>query len=345
MSKLLKNKFPLVSVVIVTMNGLRHLKRCLPSLACISYEPIEIIIVDNNSTDGSLDYIKKEFPRAKIISNVINKGFAEANNQGLYLARGAYVLLLNNDTEVTANFLEPLVEALQNDPRLGAVQSKIHLMDRPNSLDATGSFLTRTGFLAHEGIHEIDRGQYDNPRDIFSPKGACVLLKKEVLHEVGFFDDIFFAYFEETDLFWRFWLAGYRVSFIPSSVIYHAMGATSAKLKTDFIEFHSFKNRILSLYKNLSNWHLWSILLPHGFVVVVVGFVFLISGKFLRARGVFKALLWNVRHWSDNHEKRRQVQLRVRKVSDSQIFPIILKSQSWQSRYKNFTGYFGIKHR
>lgn len=323
-------KRDLVSIIIVNWNGIEHLKKCLPSLTGQSYKKIEIILVDNGSRDGSVDFVKKYFPKIKIIKNKKNLGFAEGNNIGYKYCNGEFILFLNNDTKVTPDFLIKLLKPLKNNPTIGGVQSKILFMDDPKRLDAVGSFLTNTGFLYHLGVYKIDSPKFNKEIDIFSAKGACMCFKRQVLEEVAINGDIldsrFFAYFEETDLCHRVWLLGYRIVYVPSSVIYHKYGATSQRLRKPFIEYHSYKNRIAAYIKNLGFINLLKILFLHLVSVQALSLVFMLRGKLTIFLSIQRAILWNILNIKETLEYRKIVQNKIRTVKDDIIFPQIVKN-------------------
>jgi len=327
---------PLISILIVNYNQKGYTKACLESLNQITYKNIEIIVVDNNSTDGSREMLKKfknsKFParggqaKLQIIENGENLGFAGGNNAGYKRARGEYVLLLNNDTKVTPGFLEPLVEDMQKDKKLGIVQSKMYVMDRPRYLDSVASYLTFTGYLYHEGYLAKDVGQFDELKYALSVKGACMLVRKSAL-KLGLFDEDYFAYFEETDLCWRTWLLGYKVAFEPKSVIYHKMGATSGKMNNWFIQFHSFKNRIRTILKNVSLGTLVWMMPVHLFVSLGFMCYLLVTGRFGGVASIVRAVVWNVSNISDTLRKRKKVQS-LRKLDDREVFKYTLNNPS-----------------
>jgi hypothetical protein len=343
----MKNE-PLVSIIIVNLNGKKWLEKCIPSIFDSNYpqNKIEIIIVDNGSVDGSVDFVRNKFSRnyqIRIIELDKNYGFAKPNNMGIRYSNGKFILFLNNDTIVTKNFLRNLIKIMLSNPKIGACQSKILLMENRNILDATGSFLTQTGFLIHEGLRQKDKGQYNKIREIFSTKGACMLARREILDKVGFFDEDFFAYFEETDLCWRIWLAGYSIVFVPDSVIYHKMGATTTRMNISFIEYHSFKNRICSLIKNLNNINLIKILPVHIFLCCGVCVLYIFMLKPCNAIAIMRAILWNFMNIRHTLEKRNIVQKRIRKVSDNQLFSTNMKKTDIGYFLKLAMSYCSIK--
>lgn len=317
---------PLVSIIIINWNGSMLLKKLLPTLKRINYKKTETIIVDNGSTDDSLIYLNKYFPEFKIIRNKTNLGFAEANNQGIKKSKGEMVLFLNNDTQVTKNFLTVLVNRLKKDEKMGACQPKILSSEKPGYLDSIGSFLTTSGFLYHLGFEAKDTKKLDNETKLFSGKGSCLLFKRKVLDKIGFFDKDFFAYFEETDLCWRLWLAGYYVLYIPEVSVFHKSWATAKRLPIEFINFHSFKNRISSLIMNLEFHNLMYILPLHIIICILLIIYYLLQNKPKISLAILKAFYWNINNANKTAIKRNKVQSKIRLVKDSEIFPIIMKN-------------------
>ncbi len=321
-----------VSIIIVNWNGLRWLKMSLPSLAKQTYSGTEIILVDNASTDESVAWTRKQYPKVKIVQNRKNEGFAEGNNAGYRSARGEYILLLNNDTRVEPDFISKLVEKMKSAPDIGCVQSKLLLMDDKTRLDAAGAFLTPTGFLLHWGFGKKDAKKYDETDDMYTAKGAAVMFRRDVLKKVevdgSMFDPSYFAYFEETDLCHRIWLAGKRVVYAPQSVVYHKMGGTSTGMDNAFIQYHSFKNRICTYMKNLSTWELAKLLPIHLAMCEFFAFTSFIRGKFALSLAIQNSLLWNVLHIGNTLKKRQYVQTHIRVIDDSAFLPRIVRKPS-----------------
>lgn len=317
---------PKVSIIVVNFNQRQLTLDCLKSLSKITYPKYEIILVDNASQDGSVQAIEKKFSKIILVKLATNTGFVGGNNAGIKEARGKYILFLNNDTKVKHGFLEPLVENLIKDEKLGIVQSKIFVMDDPDRLDSVISYQTSTGFLYHKGYLDKDREEYKNFQYTFSAKGACMLIKREVLR-LGGFDQEYFAYFEETDLCWRAWAMGYKVGFEPKSIIYHKMGATSSKMKSTFIHYHSFKNRVRTIIKNASVATLLWMLPIHLSACLLLSLYFLISGQSSGSLAILRAILWNIGNLQSTLNLRIKVQ-KGRKWSDSKIFSQVLKNPS-----------------
>lgn len=234
-----------VSVVIVNMNGFNVLVPCLKSVFRNLKNIMEIIIIDNNSHDESREFLQKLSQKSKmckVIYNNDNRGFAEANNQGYDVAIGKYVLFLNNDTVVSDSFLDPLVQLLQNEKAVAAVQPAILFPD--GTVDSVGSYMTPTGFLYHKAHRQTFSKKRLPQSEVYSLKGACMLWRKSVLDEIGCFDETYFAYFEETDLCHRAFNRGYSLLYSPESSIEHLGGFTSNSMNQAFIQYHNTKNRI-----------------------------------------------------------------------------------------------------
>ena len=316
---------PLISIVILNWNGKHHLVHCLGSLAKISYKPVEVIVVDNHSSDGSQAIVRSKFPWVKLVENKKNLGYSAGNNVGIRASRGTYVFILNNDTEVEKSFLEPLVAACQSDTTIGCIQPKLLYASNHHLLNAVGSYLTSTGFLYHYGYRKPQsRLQYNRRIHIYSAKGAAMLLRKSALTKVGLFDEDFFIYFEETDLCHRLWLAGYTVVYEPTSVVYHHEAVDTHKQMQEFtITYLSFRNRIASFLMNLE-WFQVIKIFPilfgiYGCLVVY----YLVRLRPSVAWAIVSAILWNVQHIALTLKKRRYVQLYIRRRRDKELFQYI----------------------
>lgn len=329
---------PLVSIIIVNWNGLGILKDCLSTLVRVNYKDLEIIVVDNGSVDGSIEFLEEFKFRGEeiiLIKNSNNLGFAIANNQGFEKAKGAYILLLNNDTKVEPNFLSLLVKKLESEPQVGVIQPKIFIMDKKDYLDNVGSYLTRLGFLQHVGFMEKDSSIYNTERIIFSAKGACMLIKREVIEKVGLFDCDFGSYFEESDFCWRVWLAGWKVMFYPEAKIYHKVGFSSKRQNQIFVNYHSNKNRICTLIKNLNITNLFLIVSAHLLINLGLSLFYLIKLQLAKSWMIWKAILWNIWFLPKTLIKRSQVQ-KLRRVSDEFLFQDILKNINLINMWKHF---------
>lgn len=334
----MNEKYPLVSIIIVNWNGGEVFRDCLKSLETLKYPLWELIVVDNGSVDGS-DNFPKEYhlscSKLTLINNKDNLGFAKANNQGVKQTHGKYILLLNNDTQVTPEFLDLLVAKLEADNSIGVIQPKIYALDYPTHLDNAGSFLTYTGFLQHWGYMEKDSSVFNKECFIFSAKGACMLIKRSIIEKVALFDDSFGSYFEETDFCWRVWLLGFKVLYYPRSHIYHKIGFSSKKQNQIQINYHSTKNRIMSLIKNLSLFNILTIGLLHLILNLLLSLYYLLKFQFPKSLMITNAFIYNLINLPSTLDKRRFIQaFRIR--SDQEIFKYILKPTSLSSMFKHF---------
>ena len=234
-----------VSIIIVNFNGKSYLKSCLESIENNSYKNFEIILVDNNSTDDSIDYVRKNFRNVKIIKLNKNFGFAEPSNIGAKNARGKLLYFLNNDTTLCQNSLEELVKVIQN-PEIATCQSL--LLKPDGAVDSSGDFITTAGITFSSKKKET------NIISILSARGASMMIKKQVFWKLGGFDKKFFASFEDVDLGWRTWLLGYKVVLAPQSIVFHQGGKTTALLN-NYIKFHSTKNTLVLCFVNFEFWN------------------------------------------------------------------------------------------
>ena len=248
---------PRVSVVIVSWNALSVVQKCLPSVVDSAYPNLEIIFADNASTDGTGAWIAREYPSVKIVRHAENLLFAGGNNRAIPHATGKYVVLLNNDVEVTPDWLRPLVEVAETMDDVAAVQPKLLQYDDRSRFEyagGSGGFIDRMGYPFTRGrlvdTMEEDHGQYDDARDVFWATGAALLLRRSALDEVGLLDEQFEMHMEEIDLCWRLQRHGYRIRVQPASTVYHIGGASLPQgdpRKT----YYNFRNSLLMLYKNL----------------------------------------------------------------------------------------------
>lgn len=247
-------RLPLTYIILLNWNQGDLTLACLDSLAKISYANTRIMLVDNGSTDDSLDRIRAQFPGIEIIENRENLGYSPANNRGIEqaLAHGAeYVLLLNNDTVVAPDFLEPLIETAESSPDIGVVSSKIYYFDEPKRIWYGGGYIDwKTGLTAHLQVGKIDPDEQDIEIEEVSFVSACAMcIRRSVLETVGLLDERFFIYYDDTDWCARITRAGFRCIYVPQSKIWHKvsalMGATSPKTA-----YYVARNEILFLKKN-----------------------------------------------------------------------------------------------
>jgi GT2 family glycosyltransferase len=250
----------LVSIIIVTYNGKSHLEKCLESLSKIKYQNLEIIIIDNHSTDGSLEFIQTKYPDIKTINLDDNYGFAEPNNIAVKTAMGKYLLFLNNDTVVNSNFVEELLNAMNQDPQVAISQS---MLLKPNGdIDSSGDFIDTLGRAYSSKIRPTSI-QY-----ILSARGASMMVRKDIFLRLGGFDKSFFASYEDVDIGWRAWLWGYKVVLAPSSIVYHTGGQTIKQLDS-LIMFHAVKNSMILFLTNFESFFAFKSLIIFSFIIMM----------------------------------------------------------------------------
>lgn len=318
-------KQPLVSIVIPNYNGKKWLKGLLPTLEKTTYPNKEIIVVNNGSTDDSYNFLKKNYPDVRVIELKKNRGFAGANNIGVKKARGKYVLLLNNDTQVPPDFLEPIVAKMEKDKSIGVIQPMIRSLRKKSVLDASSSFFTSSGFMYHYGYYQpFSKPQYNIEHLVYSAKGACLFTRRFDYLELGGLDEDFITYVEESDYCHRIWLSGKKVIYYPKSHIFHwGGGDMSVMERSETTIYRSFKNRFYSYIKNLSLIELIK-LLPVLFIFSE-GMIFsaLIRGIVKNALSAQMGTLWWMFHLPTILKKRRYIQSKIRKVQDSDFIPLI----------------------
>jgi GT2 family glycosyltransferase len=239
---------PLASVIIVNWNGAAFLRACIDSVLAQSYPRLEIIVVDNGSTDASLAILRGYGSRLHVIENPTNLGFAGGNNVGLAAAKGAYVALLNTDAVADPRWVETLVRAAEADPGIGMCASKIYLRGPDRVLDSAGLLLSRDGIGRGRGRLEPDRAEFSREEDVLAPSGCAALYRSAMLETIGLFDEDFFAYCEDTDLALRGRLAGWRCRYVPGAVVVHAYSGSTGPHST-FKAFQVERNRIWVVIK------------------------------------------------------------------------------------------------
>lgn len=283
---------PDLAIVILNWNGKRFLEQFLPSVVAHS-SPYRIVVADNASTDDSVTFVTANYPQIEIVINAENGGFAKGYNDALKKITAEFYLLLNSDVEVTAGWLEPLLQ-LMKQPDLAGCQPKIKAWNKRDSFEhagASGGFVDKYFFPFCRGrilsAIEEDHGQYDYPTHIFWATGACMLIRSEVYWRAGALDERFFAHMEEIDLCWRAQRMGYRFAVAPDSVVYHVGGGTLNYLSPKKT-YLNFRNSLLMIHKNYDGLLFW-LLFRRMSLDGIAAIVFLFKGQFAHFWAVFKA--------------------------------------------------------
>jgi GT2 family glycosyltransferase len=238
---------PTVSVIIPNWNGAEHIPTCLDSLRRQSFQDFEIIVADNGSRDGSLALLGHDYPEVQVLALGENRGFCGACNAGMRSARGAYIVLLNNDTEADAGWLAEVVGAFERHPGVGMIASKMLLFDRRDVFHTAGDFYRVNGLPGNRGVWQRDEGQYDEEAFVFGACGGSAGYRRTMLERVGTLDEDFFFSLEDVDLAWRAQLAGWRCLYAPQAIVYHKLGATGGGTTASF---HDGRNTIYVLLKD-----------------------------------------------------------------------------------------------
>lgn len=238
---------PRLSVVIPNWNGAHHLPTCLYALRAQTYPALEVIVVDNASSDDSRRLLAEHYPEVRLIALPENRGFTGACNAGMQAASGELIALLNNDTEVEPGWAAAVVDAFARWPKAGSVASKMRLFDERDRLHTAGDLYYVNGRLGNRGVWERDTGQYDREEYVFSACGGSAAYRRAMLDDIGLLDDDFFFSCEDTDLGWRAQLAGYRCIYTPAAVVYHHLAATGGGVTASY---HDGRNAIWVLVKN-----------------------------------------------------------------------------------------------
>ena len=283
-----------IAVVILNWNGVKLISQFLPSIIANS-EEATIYLIDNASTDDSVKLVSQNFPNVTIIKNDFNFGFAKGYNIALEQIEEEYYALVNSDVEVTKDWLKPVISSFDSNNDIGIIQPKI--LDFKNKeyfeyAGAAGGFIDKYGFPYCRGrifdTIEKDSGQYNDEAPIFWASGACFFIRKSIYRKLNGFDDDFFAHQEEIDLCWRALNLGFKVRYIPSSVVFHVGGATlneSNPKKT----FLNFRNSLLMLTKNLPENKLIPIVFTRLILDGLAGIQFILQGKFIHCWAIIKA--------------------------------------------------------
>lgn len=315
---------PRVCVIIVHFNKRELLASCLGALARTTYAPMDVVVVDNGSTDDSADWVAQHHPLVRVIRAGRNLGFCRGNNLAIRQTDAPLVVLLNNDVEVTPGWLEPLVAEMESHPRVAACQPKIlHLMerDRFDYAGGSGGLMDIYGFPFTRGRvfdhRERDTGQYDDPADIFWASGAAVMLRRDALNECGLLNEGFVMHMEEIDLCWRFHLAGWGVRSRPDALVHHLAGGTLGAADGRKMYFNQ-RNSLRMLFHHYGCARLLRRGAARMGLDAALALRSLATGDFRRLAAVCAAWAWMGTHPWCLWTGRRQAQ-RLRRVPDADI--------------------------
>ena len=308
-------------VVVPNWNGQDELPACLDSLLAQT-EPTTIIVVENGSTDGSLELLQTHYPQVELVVNKKNLGFAGGVNGGIRRAmeRGAtYVALFNNDAVADRDWLKQLVQCLDASPATGIATCKFLSADGSH-LDSTGDYYTVWGLPYPRGRGENEVDKYDDKPDVFGASGGASLYRVSMLQQIGLFDEDFFAYYEDVDISFRAQLAGWKVAYVPKAVAHHDTGTTSSRVK-GFTTYQTVKNLPLLLWKNVPRR-----LLPKVWIRLMLAWPLFVLRALSRGQvwPVVKGCFWGTILWPKKLMERGRIQ-RSRTVSDAYILGMLVQ--------------------
>jgi GT2 family glycosyltransferase len=315
---------PLVTIVIVTFNSRQYLAECLESVRRQTLKSWELIVIDNASTDGTAELLRS-IGIGRVIENPRNSGFCAAQNQGIKMGSGSWVLVLNPDVELAPDFVEKLLDASRGHEEAGVLCGKL-LRWQPHSMHPFSSVIDSTGMyfrpdLRHldRGAGETDYGQFDRREYVFGATGAAALYRRSMIEDISvageFFDNDFFAYREDADVAWRAQLMGWKCLYVPEARGWHVRRVTPERRNElpKEINWHSAKNRFLMRMKNAGT-RLLLTLMPQMLArdLLIAGYAALIE------RNLLSALMFPLRNWSRTWAKRKSIQSR-RRVPDRDL--------------------------
>ena len=285
-----------LAVVILNWNGQRFLERFLPTLLRTLPDYAEAVVCDNASGDDSVAFLRERFPQVTLLLNERNEGFARGYNLALQRVEAKYYCLLNSDIEVTDGWIEPVIEQMDANEKIAAVQPKLLSFDRRDEFEyagASGGYIDKYGYPFCRGRVfgnvEKDHGQYDTVTDIFWATGAAMFVRSDVYHLMEGLDGDFFAHMEEIDFCWRIKNLGYKIKVNPASVVYHIGGGTLPK-NNSYKTFLNFRNSLYLLIKNLADDRIRKTLTLRFFLDQVAAFSFLAQGHVKDFTAVYRAL-------------------------------------------------------
>lgn len=321
------------SIIIANFNGEKYLPDCLSSLFKTDYPSYEVIIIEDGSSDKSLEIIesyKKKFDLI-LLKNDKNLGLVKSRNKAAKKASGEIIVFLDNDTEVNKNWLNGLSEIFSSDNKIGAAQCKIFDFNKQDRIQQIGMKLVPyTGFGVTLGRGEKDKGQFEDPIEIIS-LGAALAVRKEVLNVVGGFDKNLFHYTDDLDFSWRIWIAGYKIVLAPNAKIYHHIKIHNPNYK---LYFHLSKNSIRMILKNYENSNILKYM-PFALIFNVMGGLLVLfkKGSISALIGIIMGFAWSILFLPETLKERSRVQS-SRRVEDKDLFDKIMISTNIFYIYK-----------
>lgn len=336
------------AVVILNWNGKSFLQKFLPTLVQ-NTSNADIVVADNQSTDESVSFLESNYSDLQIIINDENGGFAKGYNDALSKIEGKYdyYILINSDIEVTSNWLSPLVELLDKNPKIAGAQPKVRSFHKKEYFEhagASGGFMDKNYYPFCRGriFDEVEKdlGQYDNQKEVFWTTGACMIIRSEVYHEVGGLDEDFFAHMEEIDLCWRAKKRGYSFFVEPKSLVYHVGGGT-LNYENPRKTFLNFRNSLYTIHKNhegiLMSKVLWRMILDG-----IAGLKFLVGFKFKHFGAILKAHFSYYGQLRSLNKKRKEIKKNSQNFNSVGLYKA---SILWAYFFKGIKSFQGLNKR
>lgn len=303
-----------VAIAILGYNSVDYLKNFLPSFYTSDLKDAELIYIDNASNDVSINFVHENFPDIKVFKIEVNRGFTNGYVKSLPFIKAEYYVLINSDVEVSEGWLNPMLAEMEKDKNIAACQPKILAYREKEKFEysgACGGYIDYLGYPFCRGrifeTIEEDKGQYDEPAEIFWATGACMMVKADVYHKLGGLDNDFYAHMEEIDLCWRINNAGYKIMVFPQAVVYH-VGGSIIKYKSFQKSYRNFRNNLIMIYKNLPKNKVWWMIPYRFFLDAVAAYKSLFSGNFSEFRAIVAAHKDFVAYFGKWTKKRKEVQ-------------------------------------
>ncbi len=320
-----------VSIIIPHWNNVDVLSECLNSISSTDYPDFEIIIVDNASNDNSVEWVKSNYPRVTLIENDKNYGYAGGCNIGADHANGEYLIFLNNDTIQEKNWVSNLVETMNSNSRIAALQPKVLNYYNKKLFDYAGGSggqmdvycfpFARGRVFAKQ---EIDEGQYNNKEKCFWSSGTCFMVRKNLFYKAGGFDDTFFAHMEEIDLCWRLYAMGFAVWVDPQATVYHK-NALTLPMHTHKKHYLNHRNSLLMLFSNYSIKNIFLMGIPRLILEKVACFYSILMLDWRHFTAILRSLFWIISHPNVIMKKRKNFS-KIRTIEDKKIMENMMQS-------------------
>ena len=309
----------IVSAVVPNFNGKAVLEACLNSLQNVKsfVDGLEIIVVDNGSSDGSRELVLRDFKSVKMVPLGMNEGFAAAVNVGVRASRGEFVAILNNDVEVATDWLVHLMNTLRNDESVAAATGKLLFKHEPKIVNDLGGTVLLSGSGFQRGLGTLDR-EMGKTTFVGVPTGAACLVRRKDFLETGGFDNSYFAYFEDVDLGWRLWQRGRKVAHVPLAVAYHEWRSTARRLGIEFRAYHGAKNSFANFVKNGQARYLPEAATLWMLRLLIQSIRCIEFGEAMAILAMLRAIAWCAGNLKRLLASRRRIQRR-RTVSDAEL--------------------------